>query len=76
MKIACECCRYFAPKTVGHQRNECRRHTPAARLANNGHHELAVGIWPVVSPDGWCGEFEHRFAALRDDHAPANAETQ
>ena len=58
MKPACACCRYFAAKSAIRQRNECRRHTPATQLANHGHHELAIGIWPAVSPDGWCGEFK------------------
>ena len=62
MKAMCVACRFFSPETDRRSRNECRRHSPEARRAERGRHdELAIGIWPAVSPDGWCGEFESRF---------------
>ena len=63
MKTTCVCCRFFSPQSAGRSRNECRRHSPAARRAQDGRHDqFAVGIWPAVSPDGWCGEFKSRFS--------------
>jgi hypothetical protein len=62
MKVTCTCCRFFCPKSVNQRRNECHRHSPAPRLAADGRHdEFAVGIWPAVSPGGWCGEFKRQI---------------
>ena len=68
MKITCACCRYFSPKSAGHQRDECRRHTPTPRLTSNGRHdEFGVSVWPAVSSDGWCGEFKPAIDASSVD---------
>jgi hypothetical protein len=66
MKIACSCCRYFAPKSASRSRNECRRHTPAPRLP---HDQSPLGIWPAVLPDHWCGEFKRRVTIHSSMHA-------
>ena len=63
MKVTCACCRYFSPRSAGHPRNECRRHSPAPRLTCDGRHdEFGIGVWPIVSAEGWCGEFKRRVA--------------
>lgn len=63
MKVACSCCRFFSPKSPGHPRDECRRYSPAPRLAHDGRHDqFAIGIWPAVLPDHWCGDFKRRMA--------------
>ena len=68
MKATCVCCRFFSPKSAGQPRNECRRRTPESRRAERGRHdELGIGVWPIVSPDAWCGEFESRFVIGRVD---------
>ena len=57
MKLTCACCRFFAPKSAGQPRNECRRHSPTARLGVDGRHdEFGIGVWPIVAPNLWCGE--------------------
>ena len=62
MKVTCACCRFFSPKSASRQRNECHRHSPTARRAADGRHdEFAIGIWPAVSPDSWCGEFKRHI---------------
>jgi hypothetical protein len=58
MKVTCSCCRYFLPLPNGHRRNQCRRRAPAPRLTYDGRHDLLEpGVWPVVSPEDWCGDF-------------------
>ena len=61
MKVTCVCCRFFSPKSVNQRRNECHRHSPAPRLAADGRHdEFGIVVWPMVAPDGWCGEFKRQ----------------
>lgn len=62
MKAMCVACRFFSPETDRRSRNECRRNPPETRRTERGQHDQhALGIWPRVSPDGWCGKFESRF---------------
>ena len=62
MKAMCVVCRFFSPETEQRSRNECRRHSPEARRTERGRHDQhAIGIWPAVSPNGWCGEFQSRL---------------
>ncbi len=69
MKPACAYCCFFSRKSVGHPRNECRRHSPAPRLAADGRHaEIGIGVWPIVAPNGWCGEYKRQ--ALTHDTIP------
>ena len=61
MKLTAVCCRFFAPKSAGQPRNECRRPRHSWHLGHDGRHdEFAIGIWPAVSPEGWCGEFKRQ----------------
>lgn len=62
MKVSCACCRYFSSKSAVRPRHECRRRSPAPRLGVDGRHdEFGLGVWPIVSPDGWCGEFKRQI---------------
>jgi hypothetical protein len=54
MRVTRACCRFFVPKSPGHQHNECRRHTPAAcstkrtaRSVRRGHLARRVAGWMV-----------------------------
>lgn len=38
----------------------CRRHAP---VATGGMMSRSRTMWPVVDPDDWCGDFEHRNLA-------------
>lgn len=59
MKVSCACCRFFSPKSVTQPRHECHRRAPVPRLGPDGRHdELGIGVWPIVSPEKWCGEFK------------------
>lgn len=61
MKVNCACCSYFSPMSNRHRRNQCRRRAPAPRLTYDGRHDvLELGVWPVVTPEDWCGEFKRR----------------
>jgi len=63
MKVACSCCRYFSPVSNRDRLSHCRRHSPAPRLTYDGRHDvLDLGVWPVVLPEEWCGEFKRRVA--------------
>jgi hypothetical protein len=65
MNASCSNCQFFFLETNRHARSECRRRPPEARRSDRGHHDsFAIGIWPRVSPDGWCGEFTPRFRVL------------
>jgi hypothetical protein len=51
----CDDCEYYRLRTYGTDPNtaqagECRESSPSA--------QGAIGIWPQVKPDDWCGKWE------------------
>lgn len=65
----CQTCRHFAALA-----QECRAKTPQAFVvpAPNGN-PLAIGIFPAVRADTWCGEWaqpnNHRMLTQEPAHA-------
>lgn len=65
----CADCRYIdtrsSPRDLGH----CRRNAPRSHLvsADVETEDLRVrGVWPLVSYDDWCGQFERKRTQRRD----------
>jgi len=54
----CGKCRFFEDAEFSDGFGECHRHAPRCTGAEPGSNDLAV--WPVISSDDWCGEFEER----------------
>jgi hypothetical protein len=51
----CEACRFgFCPRCTYPQEIECRRRAPIRDEARGN------AVWPMVSRDAWCGDFEAR----------------
>ena len=77
MKVICACCRFFSAIDDRYQKGQCRRRTPVPRLVFDGRHDgSGIGVWPIISSESWCGEFEHRFDALREQQDTVEATEQ
>jgi len=57
---SCFTCRFFLPLQKGG--GSCRRHAPRPSLegqvVDRGGLMENAAVFPVVSPEDWCGEFE------------------
>ena len=65
-EVRCGTCRYARGRTTpaGEPELQCRRYAPRATMTpviDEGVVET-LARWPVVLPDGWCGEHEPRAA--------------
>ena len=76
MKVTCACCRFFSPKSVAQPRHECHRRAPVPRLGQDGRHdEFGIGVWPIVLPEKWCGEFKRLVVTRNVVAAGTNGRT-
>ena len=66
----CDTCR-FAYKTNTFDCFECRRHAPKERKNPPGYYPNTRTVWPLVSADHWCGDWE---AAPLPQPVPAKEE--
>ena len=62
-KPECFRCLFFQDFGVEKQLGECRRYAPPVEIKNPIHAKPVKkldenAIWPIVSFDSWCGEFE------------------
>lgn len=62
-EVKCSNCRFCVritdPKNIGAQQAVCKSSAPTTIVLPTAQGQLTVsGMWPPVSPDEWCGEFE------------------
>lgn len=60
VKQNCADCRYF--DAVDTRDGYCRRNAPRSHLvaADSGDELRVRGVWPIVSAEDWCGQWEKR----------------
>ena len=51
--MACATCKFYCAK-----QGECRAHPPTITDSEN------EGIWPTVSSEDWCGEWQSKTSKL------------
>jgi hypothetical protein len=62
MKPTCDTCRFY-DGSPGAKLAPCRRNAPRSHLvsADGDPEDTRVrGVWPIVSAEDWCGQFERR----------------
>ena len=60
MEIACQNCRFFAATAGPSEGGYCRRYPPmllSSEQTDEVAPDLRPGVWPMVAPSSWCGEF-------------------
>lgn len=65
----CADCRYLDTRSSSRDLGHCRRNAPRSHLvsADIETDDLRVrGVWPLVSLDDWCGQFERKRTQRRD----------
>lgn len=67
----CGTCRFASPE-FNYREHKCRRHAPITEKVES-HQDLRrwVPVFPIVSSDDWCGDYE----AVQQRAAPAQAES-
>jgi hypothetical protein len=64
----CSDCRFLDTRISSRDLGHCRRNAPRSHLvsADVETEDLRVrGVWPLVSHDDWCGQFERKRKAAR-----------
>lgn len=62
LNIHCGGCVFFSPNPYGaHSRGQCRRNAPMIDRDDDGRPRA---IWPMVSPESFCGEHSSLEEAL------------
>jgi hypothetical protein len=57
----CSDCRFFDNENTTGELGKCRRNAPRSHLISadvDADEQRVRGVWPLVSEDDWCGQFE------------------
>jgi len=64
----CSDCRFLDTRAASRDLGYCRRNAPRSHLVavDVNNEDLRVrGVWPLVSLDDWCGQFERKRKAAK-----------
>ena len=56
--MRCDGCKWMSKRDSGKDFGECKRHPPVRAGMVNAYTYDHLGVWPLVRPDDWCGEFQ------------------
>lgn len=54
----CSNCAYYHPAEAMGHKGECHYHPPQVVQTGDADHPIIKSVWPAVSPDSWCGQWD------------------